>query len=173
MFLINKISHLKRLPFSFRLRLLLFQFKKALHLKYSNEDYALNSFLTSHLLRYNGFLLNENEYSYTATFYLSINIKYTVTLRKPPSSDFAVYDQVFILNEYQPLADLIKKNEPENRGPLTIIDAGGNVGITSIFFNNIFPGSRFIIIEPDKENFRMLEANIRQNKFIESKLVLS
>jgi FkbM family methyltransferase len=92
-------------------------------------------------------------------------------LRKPPSSDFAVYDQVYILNEYQPLVDLIKKNEHENRRSLNIIDAGGNIGLTSIFFNNIFKDSRFIIVEPDKDNFNILEDNIRQNEFIGSKLV--
>lgn len=170
MFLLKKLHHLKRFPLPYQLRLLLFQCRKTLHLNYSIADFRLNSFLTTHLLRHNAFLLNEDENSYTAAFYNEKDKLYTMTLRKPPSSDFDVYDQVFVLNEYQPLADLIKRNRPDNR-PLNIIDAGGNIGVTSIFLNTVFPGSRFGIVEPDIDNYKMLERNVKQNKFVDYQLV--
>jgi FkbM family methyltransferase len=88
-----------------------------------------------------------------------------MTLRKPPSSDFAVYEQVFVLNEYRPLVDLIKRREPGINRPLNIIDAGGNIGLTSIYLNKEFPGSSFGIVEPDFENYKILEKNIKQNHF--------
>lgn len=170
MFLLKKLHHLKRFPLPYQLRLLLFQCRKTLHLNYSTTDYYLNSFLTTHLLRHNAFLLNEDENSYTAAFCYEKDKQYTMTLRKPPSSDFDVYDQVFVLKEYQPLADLVKRNRSGKRS-LNIIDAGGNIGVTSIFLNTVFPGSRFGIVEPDIDNYKMLERNIKQNRFRECRLV--
>lgn len=165
MFLQKKIHHLNHVGLPFRFRLLFFQLKKTLNLPYSIDDYQLNSFLTSHLLRYNGYLKKEENNAYTSDFYFEGNLKSSMTLRKPPSSDFAVYEQVFVLNEYQPLVDLINKNEPGNKHPLKIIDAGGNIGLTSIYLNKFFLGSKFGIVEPDSDNFKILEKNIHQNNF--------
>ncbi len=164
MLLIKKFADLKHVPFSYKIRLLLFQLKKTLRLPYSTKDYQLNAFLTTHLQRFNGTLVNENEETYTADFYFENDEPNRLTIRKPPSSDFAVYDQVFVLKEYQALIELIKKKEDYKR-PLNILDAGGNVGFTSIFFNTIFPGSNFGIVEPDGQNYCMLEKNIQQNNF--------
>ena len=166
MFLLKKIEDLKRLPIFYRYRLLYFQLIKTLHLPFSKNDYQLNSFLTTHLLKYNGFLIKEESNSYTSEFYFDGDSKSSITLRKPPSSDFAVYDQVFVLKEYQPLVDLINKNEPGNKQPLKIIDAGGNIGLTSIYLNKFFMGSKFGIVEPDSDNFKILEKNINQNNFV-------
>ena len=94
-----------------------------------------------------------------------------ITLRKPPSSDFAVFDQVFVLLEYGPLVSMIKECEKDNERPLNIIDAGGNIGLTSLFLNNAFPGSSFGIVEPDIQNFSVLEKNIQQNNLTNSKLI--
>ena len=171
MVLLKKLSDLKHVTFSFRLRLLFFQVRKTLHLKYQESDYNLNSFLTTHLLRHNGILLEENKNTYTSVFGFNGNHSCRITLRKPPSSDFAVYDQIFVLQEYQPLVDLVKENELDNNRSLNIIDAGGNVGLSSIFLNNAFPGSRFGIIEPDTENFVILEKNVKQNNFLVCTLI--
>ncbi|GEO07611.1 hypothetical protein SAE01_01070 [Segetibacter aerophilus] len=54
---------------------------------------------------------------------------------------------------------------------MKIIDAGGNIGGTSIFFHNIFPGAKFIIVEPDNGNFDVLQKNIKQNNFGSYKLI--
>ena len=164
MFLIKKISDLKHVPFSYKLRLLSFQLKKTLRLPYEKKDYELNTFLTTHLLRFNGSLVDENEESYTTDFYFENDKPSRLTIRKPPSSDFAVFDQVFVFKEYQAFVELVKKNR-DYKQPLNILDAGGNVGFTSIFFNNVFPGSNFGIVEPDTQNYFMLEKNIQQNNF--------
>ena len=171
MVLLKKLSDLKHVTFSFRLRLLLFQVRKTLHLKYQESDYKLNSFLTTHLLRHNGILLDENKNTYTSVFGFDADHSCRITLRKPPSSDFAVYDQIFVLQEYQPLVELVKENELDNNRSLNIIDAGGNIGLSSIFLNKAFPGSRFGIIEPDSENFAILEKNIKQNNFLVCTLI--
>ena len=165
MLLTKKINDLKHVAFTYKIRLLIFQLKKRLGLPFSKDDYQLNALLTTHLLRYNGFLHNEDLNTYSADFYFESDIKNSMTLRKPPSSDFAVYDQVFVLKEYEPLVALIKKHEPASSRTLNIIDAGGNIGLTSIYLNTQFPGSSFGIIEPGNENFIILEKNIRQNSF--------
>ena len=67
------------------------------------------------------------------------------------ASDVSVYDQVFIVGEY----DFATQKEPA-----IIIDAGANTGLTSIWFANRFPGSRIIAIEPEKNNFAILKKNI-------------
>lgn len=41
-----------------------------------------------------------------------------------------------------------------------VIDAGANVGLTTIFFKQIYPESRVILFEPDRELFALLRQNI-------------
>jgi FkbM family methyltransferase len=41
----------------------------------------------------------------------------------------------------------------------TIIDAGANIGLASVYFANTFPTARIIAIEPEVGNFRMLVRN--------------
>ena len=163
MFILKKLKQPNRLPVLYSCHLLFFQLRKTLRLPYAENDYLLNSFLTTHLLKYNGFLKKEEGNSYSSDFYFDEDSKSSITLRKPPSSDFSVFDQVFVLKEYQPVVDLIKKNEPGIKGSMNIIDAGGNIGLSSIFFNKQYPGSRFGIVEPDNENFKILEMNTGQN----------
>jgi FkbM family methyltransferase len=43
--------------------------------------------------------------------------------------------------------------------PKVIIDAGANIGLTSIFFANEYPNARIIAIEPEESNFEMLKKN--------------
>ena len=42
-----------------------------------------------------------------------------------------------------------------------IIDAGANIGDTAVWYLNTFPEARVIAIEPDPENFALLEMNCR------------
>lgn len=43
--------------------------------------------------------------------------------------------------------------------PRNIIDAGANVGLTSIFYANKYPDARIIAIEPEASNYQMLVQN--------------
>lgn len=77
------------------------------------------------------------------------------------SSDATVLTQIFQKLEYQPLVTLI------NCFPQTpisnIVDAGANAGFTSVFLGKNFPEARIISIEPDAENFLLLNTNIKEN----------
>jgi FkbM family methyltransferase len=48
------------------------------------------------------------------------------------------------------------------RPPQVIVDAGANIGLTSLFFVSRYPEARIVAIEPDDENFELLLANTGQ-----------
>lgn len=70
------------------------------------------------------------------------------------SSDLQVLGQIFVHREYLPLDHL------DPAGIDVVIDCGANVGYSSAWFLNRFPGCRVIAIEPDPGNFRLLEKNL-------------
>ncbi len=45
--------------------------------------------------------------------------------------------------------------------PKLIIDAGAHIGLSTVFFANRFPDARIFAVEPDEDNFRLLEINTR------------
>jgi FkbM family methyltransferase len=77
-------------------------------------------------------------------------IQYPYFLRVP-SSDVWVYNQIFIRKEYE--FDVTS-------APTTIIDAGANIGLTSIYLANKYPGASIIAIEPEDSNLEVLRKNI-------------
>lgn len=68
-----------------------------------------------------------------------------------PSSDVGAFKQIFIQQEY---------DFEVSRTPRTIIDAGANIGLASIYFSNRFPAARIIAIEPEESNFEVLQRNV-------------
>jgi FkbM family methyltransferase len=68
------------------------------------------------------------------------------------SSDFDVFDQIFIDREYRCLDDMTEVR--------LVIDCGANVGYSSAYFLSLHPNSRIIAVEPDPENFAMLKRNL-------------
>lgn len=77
------------------------------------------------------------------------------------SSDIMTFAEVIMSSEYAPVIDLIKK-EGYAISPL-IIDAGANIGISTVLFKSYFPKARIICIEPDSENIELLQKNIHEN----------
>jgi FkbM family methyltransferase len=76
------------------------------------------------------------------------------------SSDVDVFLQIFVDDEFSGLFSVIS-NKKEIK---TIIDAGANVGLSSIRFSSIFPNMSVIAIEPDEENFSLLNKNLKANQ---------
>ena len=77
-------------------------------------------------------------------------IRYPVRLRIR-TSDVFVYKTILADGEYDmPLA----------HAPRTIVDAGANIGLTSIYYANKFPEARIIAIEPEPSNFDQLLKNV-------------
>jgi FkbM family methyltransferase len=77
-------------------------------------------------------------------------ILHPVILR-PNTSDEAMYSQIFLNDEYGYLGMM--------RPPTIIVDAGANIGLSSIYFANKYKDAMIIAIEPDGNNFYVLERN--------------
>ncbi len=67
-------------------------------------------------------------------------------------SDRAIFLQVFYEKQY----DLYDQQLPAAQ---TIIDAGANIGLASIYFSIKFPNAEIVAVEPEKENFKLLKKN--------------
>lgn len=73
-----------------------------------------------------------------------------VTLHLGKFSDFCVFEEVFMKEEYA------RAQDP--RG-LPIIDVGGNIGLTAVYFALKFPSSHIYALEPDPSTFAQLLKN--------------
>jgi FkbM family methyltransferase len=69
------------------------------------------------------------------------------------TSDFQVFNDIFLRGQYSDAADLIDVE--------LIVDCGANAGYTSAFFLSRYPGADLIAVEPDPGNFELLERNTR------------
>ncbi len=68
------------------------------------------------------------------------------------TSDQCVYEEVVLDKDYE--FDL-------GFTPKIIVDAGANIGLSSIYYANRYPSAEIIAIEPEISNFAMLERNVR------------
>lgn len=66
------------------------------------------------------------------------------------TADVSTFEHIFVWNDY----DLAYP--PAVR---TIIDAGANTGLASVYFANRFPDAKIISIEPEAANFALLQRN--------------
>ena len=78
------------------------------------------------------------------------NIKHPICLRLR-STDIELCKEVLVKAQYE--SELPKS-------PNVIVDAGANIGLTSIFFANRYPEATVIAVEPDSSNYEMLIKNI-------------
>lgn len=69
------------------------------------------------------------------------------------TSDAWVLKQIFLEREYAPL--------DRQQNVRVVFDCGANVGYSSIYFLNRFPGCRVIAVEPDPENVKLLRVNLQ------------
>jgi FkbM family methyltransferase len=97
------------------------------------------------------------------------SIPFSVYLRRN-SSDASVFNQILIELEYKPLIDFIYKHGEEGKIK-TIIDAGANIGLTTIYLRRHFSHATLVSIEPDDDNFKILETNLTENKVENSYLL--
>jgi FkbM family methyltransferase len=84
------------------------------------------------------------------------NLAQPFSIRNNPF-DYATFEEV-ILNETY--------NIPLSFEPKYIIDGGGNIGLSACFFATKYPNATVISVEPDKDNFKMLQLNCSNYKNI-------
>jgi len=66
------------------------------------------------------------------------------------TTDVAAFEHVFVNEEYG--FCLARK-------PSIIIDVGANIGMSSVYFSMRYPNATVIAVEPDRQNFAVLEKN--------------
>jgi len=82
-----------------------------------------------------------------------------VFLRKLPSSDLAVFKQVFKDKEYDVVLDYL--NRYYRNKEVLMIDCGSNIGLSSLYlyeYGNF--NLKTVCVEPDTNNFELLEKNM-------------
>ena len=144
----QKLFHLHRLDAGNRKRVLQYLVKRVQRSKTSLEERIANEYY-AHLIRYQGFLKAETSATFTA-YYPKLGV--TLETRKRPSSDLDVFAQIYSYQEYQPLVQLFNKHFPKAES-MNIIDAGSNIGLTTVFLSKHYPNAQFIAVEPDSDNF--------------------
>ncbi|EAZ96257.1 hypothetical protein FBBAL38_02520 [Flavobacteria bacterium BAL38] len=159
----NKLKNIYRISLKNKIILFFYYLLKIFKIKNNPIQKQVNE-LYHHLIYTNGVLISESDEKYKVKLLKSAS---NLSIRKYPSSDLNVFGQVFRGNEYKKVTELYKEYFGTN--PQNIIDAGGNVGYTSVYFKSVFSNANLAIIEPSDANFEMIQENFTLNK-IEAKL---
>ena len=106
-----------------------------------------------------GFIIQKKQ----STIKIAFQSFYTTPIQlrtDPQSSDIAVFRQILGWEEYRSVVQAFKHYFHADAA--TIIDAGGNIGLTSLYFSAHFPDAKIVTIEPDAGNFELLATNLSQ-----------
>lgn len=103
-------------------------------------------------------VLNENKIKMRLLIH---QVPAEIILRKN-TSDLLVLNQVIRQQEYAPLLDLVLKYS-DREAIKIIVDAGANIGLSSLYFNTLFPNACVYAIEPSERNFLVMQENIEVN----------
>lgn len=87
------------------------------------------------------------------------NLPFIFSIRKA-SSDLFVFHQIIKKKEYQIIVDFFKTNRLDMK---LVIDAGANIGLTSVFLKAHFPNAKIIALEPSEDTFKRLGVNLKNN----------
>lgn len=110
--------------------------------------------------KWDGFLLWLKFYAQKYNDLKVPNLKHSLFLRAN-TSDIPAFLDVFLKDEY--------KIKFTNK-PSIVIDGGANIGLFTIKIKNEFPDAKIISIEPDPDNFKLLQKNVSKydNIFLEN-----
>lgn len=159
----NKLLQFKRLNIPLAFKLLFIYAKRALGRKMGDGDHIyLTYFFT--LTRCNLRHVDEEE----DCFKVITQDGVFLYIRKYPSSDAQVLHQIWTEKEYEIVTTFIKSKF--RAGKLRIVDAGANVGYSSLFLFNRLGRDydlEFVVIEPGESNLAILKKNFEANRLIE------
>ena len=99
-------------------------------------------------------------------FELKLKNEFKIFIRDHRHSDYLVFDQILVKEEYKIISSIFKHHGLKEN--LNIIDAGANIGFTTLYLSEYVKKSNFICIEPFNSNVKFLEMNmqsLRNNNF--------
>ncbi len=158
--MLKKLLGFKRTDFSIGCRIIYIYLKKMVGLSITKSD-------LSYLLYFNFLAIydfthqSEDKDSFTISTKSGIDL----TMRKHPSSDAQVLKQIWIDEEYRTVVDILKSKISSKE--LKIIDAGANVGFSSVFlFQELKDKFQIdlVCIEPDEHNIAQIIKNFELNQ---------
>ena len=94
-------------------------------------------------------------------YFLELNFGLKLAIRNKDHSDLDVFRQIFVHQEYSIFSDLVTYNYHDDE--FIIIDAGANVGYTSLYFSHELKNCKIFAIEPSPNNFEILKLNLEMN----------
>ncbi len=153
----TKLRNLFRLHLANRFRIVSYYLRRIVKGTISTELEGLNDYFHT-LIRIDAVQVSESKTNYISKF--RKNSK-EFKIRKRPSSDIDVLNQVFYHNEYEAVARAYENAFQSEK--VNIIDAGANIGLTSLYFSTVFNNMNLISIEPEPQNFKLLEYNLKNN----------
>lgn len=90
-----------------------------------------------------------------------------ILLRKG-SSDLKVFRQIIINEEFKNVVQLIHQHDIKIKN---VIDAGANIGLTTLYLKEHFPETEILCIEPDASNQAQLSQHIALNNLTKVELI--
>ena len=96
-------------------------------------------------------------------------------VRKTKILNFSVYynDTRSLFSEFKNIfIDKIYHFTAATENPI-IIDGGGHIGLSALYFKKIYPSAKIIIFEPDAVSIELLEKNIISNDLNDVKVIKS
>lgn len=128
--------------------------------KIYRKIFLINNYISKRLEKQISCLPNYFEHKKFDSFYTISFDSYRVAMRGLGHSDFLVYNQIFINEEYKIVKNILINL---NKNNFKIIDAGANVGYTSLYFA-LSLNAEIISIEPSLNNSLILIKNIELNQ---------
>ena len=145
------------------LKLLLMKFKR-FKLKKIRKAYRIffpleisEEALFEHKLEWNSKIISFKKVDLCYEVKTSLGLN--VCFRSGNHSDYEVFEQIFNLEEYDIIKKIINLNL-NKADSLTMIDAGANVGYTTLYLNHFFNNAKIVSIEPSKENALFFKKNV-------------
>ena len=111
--------------------------------------------LTHTIVQYNC-LKMDNYNSHIASKILNLNLKNTQNSLKLRNQDIAILYETYLDKVYDYPFTIHKES--------TILDLGSHVGISATFLNTKYQPSKMICVEPDYDNYCLLEHNLPSSK---------
>lgn len=154
-----KLKNLNRLKFREAFDVLAVLIKKKLRQKVTQEELTLMEFFDCLALA-NGYITTKTD----SFLYIQLKGIYKnkmIKLRLKESSDIAVFKQVLCWEGYRSVREAYTQYFG-HKDTLNIIDAGGNIGLTALYFYSVFENSQIVTVEPEPTNFESLSYNLKE-----------
>lgn len=109
------------------------------------------------LLRWRDYCLRETHNRLSADRQLRLRLRPPVATDvhlREIGSDYHTFLEVMGLQVYRAVVETVP-------GCRTVIDLGANIGLATLYLAGHYPASRLVAVEPNPDNYRVLEANLQ------------